>query len=138
MRVPVLYMTGTNDRGASEAENAAWRKEAFENSPAGDKYFVLIDGARYSSFTGQVGVFAMATPTAMTPTDQYGRPITQQPLPQQTGGMVFGNDRQIFGIAKITSLAFWDAYLKNDTSARELLQPAKYETSVASAHLSVR
>jgi dienelactone hydrolase len=138
IRVPVLYMTGTNDRGANETENAVWRKEAFENSPAGDKYFVLIDGARYSSFTGQVGVFAMSTPTAMTPTDQYGRPIVQQPLQQQSGGMVFGNDRQVFGIAKLTSLAFWDAYLKNDASARDLLQSAKLEAAVSTAHLSVK
>jgi predicted dienelactone hydrolase len=138
VRVPALFMTGTNDRGANESENASWRKQSFENTPAGDKYFVLIDGARYSSFTGQVGIYAMAAQQPITQTDQYGRPIVQQQLPPQTGGMVIGNDRQVFNVAKITSLAFWDAYLKNDTAARELLQPAKYETSVAGAHLTVK
>jgi dienelactone hydrolase len=138
LRAPVLYMTGTNDRGANESENAAWRRGSFDNSPTGDKYFVLIDGARYASFTGQVGVFAINTPQPMTQTDQYGRPIVQQPLPSQQGGMVFGNDRQIFGVAKMVSLAFWDGYLKNDTSARDLLQPAKLEASVSAVHVSAK
>lgn len=138
LRVPVLFMTGTNDRGANESENASWRRQAFDNSPAGDKYFVLIDGARYSSFTGQVGIFAIAMQQPMNQTDQYGRPIVQQPMPTQQGGMVIANDRQIFNVAKMTSLAFWDAYLKNDTSARDLLQPAKFESSVSAAHVSVK
>jgi hypothetical protein len=83
-------------------------------------------------------VFAINTPQPMTQTDQYGRPIVQQPLPSQQGGMVFGNDRQIFGVAKMVSLAFWDGYLKNDTSARDLLQPAKLEASVSAVHVSAK
>lgn len=139
LNVPVLFMTGSNDRGANENENAAWRRQSFENSPAGDKYFVLIDGARYASFTGQVSIFALEPGTRpMTQTDPYGRPVAQQPLPQQQGGVVIANDRQVFNIAKMTSLAFWDAYLKSDTTARDLLQPAKYEASVSSAHVSVK
>ncbi|HEY6843256.1 MAG TPA: hypothetical protein VI391_03750, partial [Thermoanaerobaculia bacterium] len=62
IHAPTLFMTGSNDRGANESENADWRKQSFENSPSGDKYFVLIDGARYSSFTGQAGIFALDTP----------------------------------------------------------------------------
>src|SRR5438034_6028788 len=45
VRVPVMYMTGTNDRGAAESETPDWRRQAFEYSPPGDKYFVLIPGA---------------------------------------------------------------------------------------------
>src|SRR6266542_2543255 len=139
IRIPVLLMTGTNDRGATEAEDAHWRKQAFDYSPAGDKYFVLIDGARYASFTGQVGFYAMEPTTTPTmATDPYGRPIVQQPQQQPRGAMVFGSDRQNFNVVKITSLAFWDAYLKNDTTARELLQPQKYESSFTAAHMSAK
>ena len=35
VHVPIMYMTGTNDRGATEAEDYNWRKQAFEDSPAG-------------------------------------------------------------------------------------------------------
>lgn len=140
LRAPVLFMTGSNDRGGNESENAAWRKQSFENSPAGDKYFVQIDAARYASFTGQVGVFAMDTPMSMptTMTDPYGRPIPVQQPQQSRGGVVFANSRSIFGTIKITSLAFWDAYLKNDASARDLLQPAKYGESFSAAHLTAK
>jgi len=130
-------MTGTNDRGANETEDANWRKQAFEDSPAGDKYFVLIDGARYSSFTGQVGFFEMASTTNYpAQTNPYGQPIPAQQ--QQRGAVVFGNERQIFNVVKITSLAFWDAYLKNDSSARDLLQPEKYQSSFPASHLTAK
>lgn len=131
VRTPAMYMTGTNDRGGSEAEDANWRKQAFDSSPAGDKFFVLIDGARHVSFTGQIGFFEAAplpVPTSTSP----------QPPQQQRGAMVFSSERRIFQIIKITSLAFWDAYLKNDSNARELLQPQKYETSFAGAHITAK
>ncbi|HEY8131904.1 MAG TPA: alpha/beta fold hydrolase, partial [Thermoanaerobaculia bacterium] len=83
VKVPVMFMTGTNDRGANESEDANWRKQAFDDSPPGDKDFVLIDGARHSSFTGQIGFFD-STPMNVprTTTDAYGRPVQvpeQQP-----------------------------------------------------------
>ncbi len=137
VRIPAMYMTGTNDRGANESEDANWRKQAFDYSPAGDKYFLLIDGARHSSFSGQIGFFESApTSIPQTSTNPYGQQVPAQQ--QQRGAMVFGSDRRIFQVVKITSLAFWDAYLKNDSSARDLLQPQKYETSFPGAHLTAK
>jgi predicted dienelactone hydrolase len=138
VKIPIMFMTGTNDRGANESEDANWRKQAFDDSPAGDKYFVLIDGARHSSFTGQVGFFD-STPMSNYP-QPSNNPYGQQQLPpqQQRGAMVFGNDRRVFQIVKITSLAFWDAYLKNESSARDLLQPQKYESAFTGAHLTAK
>ncbi|HYS56149.1 MAG TPA: hypothetical protein VER58_20510 [Thermoanaerobaculia bacterium] len=135
LKVPMMFMTGTNDRGANESEDVNWRKQAFENSPAGDKYFVLIDGARSSSFTGQVSFYdvPMQPTTAANP---YGQ---QQQVPQQQrGAMVFGNDRRIFQIVKIASLAFWDDYLKSDAAARDLLSTQKFESAFTGAHLTVK
>ncbi len=138
VKIPVMFMTGTNDRGANESEDANWRKQGFDDSPPGDKYFVLIDSARHSSFTGQIGFFD-STPMNVprTTTDAYGRPV-QVPEQQPRGALVFGNDRRIFQIVKITSLAFWDAYLKSDSTARELLQPQKYETAFTGAHSTAK
>ena len=50
-----------------------------------------------------------------------------QQNPQQRPAL-FAN-RGTFNTIKITSLAFWDAYLKNDTTARELLSPEKLQAS---------
>jgi predicted dienelactone hydrolase len=138
VKIPTMFMTGTNDRGANESEDANWRKQAFDDSPAGDKYFVLIDGARHSSFTGQIGFFD-SSPMSTMPQPSMN-PYGQQQVPpqQQRGAMVFSSDRRIFQMIKITSLAFWDAYLKNDSSARELLHPEKYESSFTGAHLTAK
>jgi len=139
LKLPVMFMTGTNDRGGNESEDFNWRRQAFENSPAGDKYFVLIDSARSSSFTGQVSIFDLQPPAtpAQAPTGPYGQiqPVPQQ---QQRGAVVFGNDRRIFAIIKIASLAFEDTYLKNDNSARDLLQPQKFEGAFTGAHLTAK
>jgi pimeloyl-ACP methyl ester carboxylesterase len=137
LKVPVMFLTGSLDRGASESEDVNWRKQAFENSPAGDKYLVVIDGARYTSFTGQVGFYEVApmTPVPTSTNPYYGQ---QQVPQQQRGAVVFGNDRRIFAMVKIASLAFWDAYLKNETSAKELLQPQKFDASFTGAHLTTK
>jgi predicted dienelactone hydrolase len=126
IHIPVLFMTGTNDRGANESENAAWRRESFDNSAPGDKYFVLISGARYSTFTGQVSIFPIEQAPQQAPAaGPYSRPTPVQP--GQPGGNVIGNERQNFALVKTISLAFLDGYLKNDTAARDLLQPATLE-----------
>jgi predicted dienelactone hydrolase len=136
VKVPVIFMTGSNDRGANPSEDANWRKLAFEDSPAGDKYFVLIDGARHSSFTGQVSFYDMQPTIPTTSSSPY---YGQQQMPQQQrGAVVFGNDRRIFQMIKIASLAFWDAYLKNDTAARDVLQSQKFESAFSGAHLTAK
>lgn len=126
VRVPVMFMTGSLDRGAAETEDAAWRRQAFENSPAGDKYFVLIQGARHSSFTGtSMAGFDVQRPAVMT------NPNTQQPANATVSASpAFVSDRNLFQKIKVTSVVFWDAYLKNDAKARDLLQPDKLGSGV--------
>lgn len=51
---PMLHVTGTEDRGAG-GQDPAWRKQPFLRAPAGDKYFVLIEGANHGSFTSPSG-----------------------------------------------------------------------------------
>jgi predicted dienelactone hydrolase len=40
--VPIMYMTGTEDRGMTDEETPEWRREAFELGPPGEKYLVVI------------------------------------------------------------------------------------------------
>ena len=39
VKVPAMFMTGSRDYGANETEGPDWRRTAYENAPAGDKYF---------------------------------------------------------------------------------------------------
>lgn len=138
VHIPVLFMTGTNDIGATAAEDANWRKTAFDNSPAGDKYFVLLQGAGAGTFTGMGGMgfggFEQQRP--MSPGGMYGG--GGYGYPEQPRGQVTVAPARSFDVVEITSLAFWDAYLKNKTSARDLLQPEKYNSSFSGATMSAK
>jgi predicted dienelactone hydrolase len=130
VHVPILYMTGTEDRGLSDNETPEWRRQAFENSPAGDKWLVVIAGARHASFTGRIDPSAGATRTVNDP--MLGDPrVTRQPNaptedPRRPGreGSEGLRIRGIFSQVKAISLAFWDTYLKSDAEGRTTLEGA--------------
>ena len=121
VRIPMMFMAGTEERGVTEAEDAEWRRRAFELSPAGDKFFVLLKGGRASSYTASTaGAFDVVRPMndPMVGTTNVSRGTT---APSRE----FYSGRNLFQKIKITSLVFWDAYLKRDAKAQELLQPTK-------------
>ncbi len=93
MHVPFLGVTGSQDNLGPMA-NADWHKQPFELSPAGDKYHVFIEGASHMSFISA----QMSAPGRAQQADD------------------------ILSYTNSVSLAFWDAYLKNDSSAQEYLQ----------------
>ncbi|HEU4521050.1 MAG TPA: hypothetical protein VFT12_03545 [Thermoanaerobaculia bacterium] len=129
VRIPIMYMTGSSDVGMNESENEPWRRQAYELSPAGDKWWVSIAGAGHLSFTGR-----MAAPV-VTETMEPSMPVEprdprdprRQPYPQPTGTMPrrvdtgFYGDRQLLNVVRTVSAAFWDAYLKNEPGGREYL-----------------
>ncbi|HYU24301.1 MAG TPA: hypothetical protein VEO74_03780, partial [Thermoanaerobaculia bacterium] len=128
IRVPAMFMTGSEDRGAAPNEDWQWRKTAYANAAPGDKYFVLLQGGRHSTFAGtfapvdipqtssipqQPGAYPPGDPRNTYPNYQPMQPGSRQTNPQ------FG--RASFNDIRIVSLAFWDAYLKGETKGRELL-----------------
>lgn len=88
---PMLFVSGDNDDSPG-GEKAAWRRESFEGCPAGDKYLLWIANAHHN-FGGISGV------------TRRGQPAN----PDQVE------------IVKSASLAFWDAYLKQEEPARQVL-----------------
>jgi len=103
LNVPMLSMTGSADQGA-QGQGPEWKKQPFDYSPPGDKYHLLIDGAHHGSFSGRFAGAGNAP---------------------GLGAGFFGGARDpgaIFGWVKSAGLAFWDAYLKNDASAKAYLQ----------------
>jgi predicted dienelactone hydrolase len=121
VRIPMLYMTGSLDTGAAAGEDPEWRKTAFNNSPAGDKYFVLIEGARHLSFTGRFGNLDADMARARDErrdTMQTNRGLSDT---SEARRFTFGGERNILGAIRSTTLAFWDATLKRDAKGREFL-----------------
>ena len=133
VKIPMLYMTGDRDEGIDENETPEWRREAFELSPAGDKWLVFIAGAGHLAFTGRLGVMpeeqrpAPRTTTATNdPNDPFSRGQPTEVRQRQMGDPV----RVVSGTIKALSLAFWDAYLRGDTAGREHLEKAGERSGV--------
>ncbi|HSP13513.1 MAG TPA: hypothetical protein VLV78_02030 [Thermoanaerobaculia bacterium] len=127
IKVPALFLTGSRDYGTSEAEDPTWRKQAYDLSPAGDKWFVSVAGIGSSAFTGIIGAPTFV-PSTVSPAPYPTRPGTgpvypepqqqsQQPRESAQGFRQIG----MAGTVRTVSLAFWDAYLKSEGSGREFL-----------------
>jgi predicted dienelactone hydrolase len=106
MTRPMMSMTGTYDNGAMQ-QVASWRKDPFTYSPPGDKYHVFIDNAFHMSFTGAL---AQGNDEGSSRRRMIAR------LAERT------DQKVVFDYVKIASIAFWDAYLKNDIKARSYLK----------------
>lgn len=97
---PVLVMTGSLDEQpkmlarAGTTQGGAWRSEPFTLMAPGDKWLAWIEGARHPTFSGGAG--AMLSGEA-------------QPDPQQ------------FAWVQAMTLAFLDAYLRDDGRAKRWL-----------------
>lgn len=122
VKIPVMFMTGSEDRGALENETPEWRRTAFDNSPAtGDKYFVSVAGAGHLAF---LGGFTMPTADEEQLDRQDQINAQRNPgtmAPRSRGDSRFLQQRGTFDTIKIAAVAFWDSYLKDAPAAREYL-----------------
>jgi dienelactone hydrolase len=89
---PMLMATGSKDPGRT-GKPWQWRLEPFLNSPPEDKYALYIEGL-YHGFGG----------------------LVESGLPTEGPANI-----EIATYAKAVTTAFWDAYLKNNDAAMELL-----------------
>ncbi len=103
IKLPFLMITGDNDGSPIKGQDkngGEWRKTAFDLAPAGDKYLLWVKDA-YHGFGGISGK-TMAPGSGPTSEDQVS-------------------------VVKSTALAFFDAYLKQNQSAREYLNSSQLE-----------
>ncbi len=95
--------------------------DAIRSWTAGDKYFVSIEGAGHMAFAGGQG---FGDDVAMIPDRTYGgygqRSPTYGSAPRP-GPSGVDSSRRTFDAIKMSTLAFWDAYLKNDPKGRDYL-----------------
>ena len=109
MKIPSLMITGDNDGSPMKGkENKAgeWRKKAFDLVPAGDKYLLWVKDA-YHGFGGISGNKSFAG----------SGPISEDQV----------------SIVKSTALAFFDAYLKQNQTARDYLHSSQLEKETGGA-----
>ncbi|HEX7189972.1 MAG TPA: hypothetical protein VF381_00215 [Thermoanaerobaculia bacterium] len=129
--IPMMYVTGSLDYVT--AGDAKPRHDAFAYSPAGDKYFISFNGARHMTFAGGTlsdisdeEIPVRTSNGGYGGTDPWGNPQPQMAT-RGSGGRVgtslYQRDRRIFTAAKIASTAFFDAYLKGDSGAKDYLKP---------------
>jgi predicted dienelactone hydrolase len=128
IRVPAMFMTGSEDRGAAPNEDWQWRKTAYANAAPGDKYFVLLQGGRHSTFAGTFAPVDIPQtssipqqPGAYPPGDPRNTYPNYQPMQSGSGQTNPQFGRASFNDIRIVSLAFWDAYLKGEAKGREFL-----------------
>lgn len=99
--------------------------EAFTRAPAGDKWAVLIQGARFQSFTGRLDDVTAAQSRAQSSLNDPMYPndprLTDPRGLSRVDSAAF-RQRELFAIVRGSALAFWDAYLKGDAAGRAALE----------------
>jgi len=121
VKIPVMFMTGSEDRGALESETPEWRRSAFDHTPPGDKYFVLINGANHMSFGGGFTLPSAEEDSFDRMDEREAQRYPERAGPRTRSENRFIQQRGIFDTIKIAANAFWDAYLKDAPAAREYL-----------------
>ena len=98
---PMLLVSGTLDKGPKRQE-PSWRKEPYELSAPGDKYDVSLEGGKHG--LGGIAAGSAAPPQSKLTELFFGPEVAEQR-----------------DWVRMSSLAFWDDYLKNDAVAKAWL-----------------
>jgi predicted dienelactone hydrolase len=96
---PILFISGDNDKGR-HGEQAIWRRAAFDDARAGEKYLVWIRGAHHN-FGGISGA-----PPALS---------------RLIGGRGGDHNEVQLQLVRVATLAFWDTCMKENKKAEAYL-----------------
>lgn len=102
---PVLTISGSKDRGW-EKQPPAWRLDAFRYLPPDDKYHLLIAGANHFSYGDRQDADSI-----------FRRLLEREPNLQSD----LISQKRISTYIQTISIAFWDAYFKQENTAKEFL-----------------
>lgn len=111
--MPMMVMTGSLDESARTGQTTASRCDPYKYAPPGGKYLLFIQGAAHMSFTGKAaGKEGIGN----------GRLIDSLLGANSLDTMQDYDQQAIFADVQMSSLAFWDAYLKGDPAAAKWLK----------------
>ncbi len=102
MHGPMLFVTGTNDKGRT-GDTGEWRRKAYDLSPAGDRWLVWIDEATHN-FGGLTGERTEVVRAFL-----------------RKAGSSANDNPQHTALAKSAVMAFLDAYVKGERKAKAYL-----------------
>lgn len=109
-KIPMMTISGSEDRDPLAKQDPEWRKDPYNYSPPGNKYLVWIDGANH----GFGGINGRAS------------------FPNSGG-----RNQDMVRIVQIVSLAFWEKYLKkNDTS--ELVSGSNFKSGAVKYSIATK
>lgn len=124
IKMPAMFLTG--DRDDSKWNTPQMRKDAFDHSAPGDKYFVSIKGANHMTFAG------LGEGSSL---NKYGEMIWSR-LGSAYMKPPYGDEHaQRVEVQKVTTV-FWDAYLKGDTKSLNSLKANGIATILGSKGIS--
>jgi len=119
---PFLSLTGSNDTAIVSSETAQSRQIPFERMPGPDKYLLVLDGADHMTFSGQRELRDLR--------------VRRQKKGDSAPGSAADNDAtSMYPPILAASLAFWNAYLKNDSDARRYLDSDDFERHLVRADI---
>lgn len=105
IQLPVMSVTGTQDRNALLDEGPEARREPFRHMPAGNKYLLVLQGADHMLFNGQAGF---------------------------RGGLS-RSEVAMYDHVRAFTLAFWHAHLKADPIAKRWLAGSDARSALGKA-----
>ena len=105
VNAPVLTISGSKDRGW-ENQPPAWRLEPFRYLPTQNKYHLLIAGANHFSYGDRTDGDLM-----------FRRLIDRDTAPP----LDLTKQKRISAYIQTTTIAFWDAYLQDFSTAKDFL-----------------
>jgi len=118
IHIPMLVMTGSLDSSSRTRQTAQSRQDPYTYAPPGDKYLLFIAGAAHMSFTGKAAGEEGAG---------RGRALNAA-LGVDSAALDSVDDFDqlaIFNAVQTSSLAYWDAYLRDSKPALNYLQSAQ-------------
>jgi len=132
---PLMVMAGSRDPGYAPGFGTQWRTDPYRYSPPGDKYLLYLRGAHHLSYIGPIFDIPLRDPAHRGKIANGIRSAARAvarvaPVIDQVG---------LFDYVRIASVAFWNAYLKDDGRAREFLRSRALDTySANNARLTSR
>ena len=104
VKIPVLHMTGTQDTSpVGRPQKAEDRRTPFDHSHAADSYLVVFNGGKHMLFSGREGFGSQSS-------DEHNHRLIRE-----------------------GTLAFWNAYLRDDAQAKAWLQNGGYSKALGDA-----
>lgn len=132
IRIPVLHMTGTKDVSPISDTKAEERRVPFDMIAGVDQYLVNFNGGDHMIFSG-VDRQALAGAGAGAAAGRTGNTEALSMWREHARHGDAAKDEAFHALIRTGTLAFWDAYLRDNAKAKAWLQDGGYAKELGDA-----